>query len=112
MNVALNQLSQILDLVGQLDDSLGDGTPQQRFRRFLDKNVTEVGQVRDYVQECLHTPDTQHSRALQDLINHVGHFLGFEVTFGRYQGVKGQIGHTSTLSATVTRRRQRHVAAC
>ena len=87
MSVALNQLSQILDLVGQLDDSSGEGTPQQRFRRFLDKNVVEVGQVRDYLQECLQTPDIQHSRALQDLINHLGRFLGFEVTFGRYQGV-------------------------
>lgn len=92
MNIALNQLSQILDLVGQLDDSQGDGTPQQRFRRFLDNNVTEVGQVRDYVQECLQTPDTQYSRALQDLINRLGRFLGFEVTFGRYQGVRGQVG--------------------
>jgi hypothetical protein len=92
MNIALNQLSQILDLVGQLDDSQGDGIPRQRFRRFLDKNVTEVGQVRDYVQECLQTPDTQYSRALQDLINHLGRFLGFEVTFGRYQGARGQVG--------------------
>ncbi len=38
------------------------------------------------------TTDAQHSRALQDLVNHVGRFLGFDVNFGRYQGVKGQIG--------------------
>ena len=92
MSIALSQLSQILDLAGQLDDSPESNTPRQRFREFLKKNVTEVGQVRDYVEECLKTPDAQYSRALQDLVNHLGHFLGFEVTFGRYQGVKGQIG--------------------
>jgi hypothetical protein len=93
MSIALSQLSQILDLAGSLDDLPGSNTPRQRFRDFLDKNVTEVGQVRDYVQECLKTPDAQYSRALQDLINHIGRrFLGFEVTFGRYHGVTGQIG--------------------
>jgi hypothetical protein len=81
-----------LALAGQLDDSTGSNTARQRFRDFLDENVTEVGQVRDYVQECLKAPDTQHSRALQDLVNHVGRFLGFDVGFGRYAGVKGKIG--------------------
>jgi hypothetical protein len=93
LSIAFNQLSQILALAGSLDDSAGSNTARQRFRDFLDENVTEVGQVRDYVQECLKASDAQYSRALQDLINHIGRrFLGFEVTFGRYQGVKGQIG--------------------
>lgn len=93
MSIAFNQLGQILDLAGLLDDSVVSDSSRQRFRGFLEKNVTEVGQIRDYVQECLTSPDTQHSRALQDLINHIGQrFLGFDVTFGRYQGVKGQIG--------------------
>src|SRR5215203_6608871 len=93
MAIAFNQLSQILALAGSLDDSPGSHTARQRFRDFLDENVNEVGQVRDYVEECLKTTDAQYSRALQDLINHIGRrFLGFEVTFGRYQGVKGQIG--------------------
>jgi hypothetical protein len=30
---------------------------------------------------------------LQDLANYLGEFLGFEVTFGRYQGVPSKIGH-------------------
>jgi hypothetical protein len=34
----------------------------------------------------------QYNRALQDLINHLGSFLGFTVTFGRYQGVRGKNG--------------------
>lgn len=85
-------LKQILDLVGKLDDSSGDETPRERFRRFLKENVNEVGQVRDYVEECLRSPGDQYNRALQDLVNYLGHFLGFDITFGRYHGVQGQIG--------------------
>jgi len=91
MSLAL-PLNQILALVGKLDDAPGDETPRERFRRFLKENVREVGQVRDYVEECLRSSGDQYNRALQDLINYLGYFLGFEVTFGRYQGVHGQIG--------------------
>jgi hypothetical protein len=89
MSITLNQ---ILDLVGKLDDSPGEDTPRERFRRFLRENVLEVGQIRDYVEECLRNSGDQYNRALQDLVNYLGHFLGFEVTFGRYHGVQGQIG--------------------
>lgn len=89
MSITLNQ---ILALVGKLDDSPGDETPRERFRRFLKENVIEVGQVRDYVEECLRNSGDQYNRALQDLVNHLGRFLGFEVAFGRYHGVQGQIG--------------------
>ncbi len=85
-------LDQILALVGKLDDSPGDETPRERFRRFLKENVRAVGEIRDYVEECLRSSGDQYSRALQDLVNWVGHFLGFEVRFGRYHGVQGQIG--------------------
>ncbi|GAH98026.1 unnamed protein product, partial [marine sediment metagenome] len=34
-------LTQILNLVGKLDDSPGDETPQKRFRRYLRENVKE-----------------------------------------------------------------------
>ncbi len=43
MSIAL-PLSQILALVGKLDDAPGDETPRERFRRFLKENVREVGQ--------------------------------------------------------------------
>lgn len=91
MSVSLS-LSQVLSLVGRLDDTSGQDTPRERFRHFLEVNVGQVGQVRDYVEECLRTPGDQYNRALQDLVNHIGCFLGFNVTFGRYQGVVGQIG--------------------
>ena len=89
MSIALKQ---ILDLVGKLDDTPGEVTPRERFRRFLKENITEVGQIRDYIEECLRNSGDQYNRALQDLVNYLGHFLGFGVTFGRYHGVQGQIG--------------------
>jgi hypothetical protein len=89
MSISLNQ---ILALVGKLDDSPGQDTPRERFRRFLKENVNEVGQVRDYIEECLRVSGDQYNRALQDLVNFLGYFLEFEVTFGRYHGVQGQIG--------------------
>jgi hypothetical protein len=86
-------LNQILDLVGTLDDSAGPDTPRERFRRFLTKNVLNVAEVRDHIEQCLRTPGDQYNRALQDLVNHLGGFLGFDVVFGRYRGVQGEIGY-------------------
>jgi hypothetical protein len=87
-----NTLSEILDLVGKLDDSPGEDTGRERFRRYLGKNLLAPGQVRDFVEESLRTAGDQYNRALQDLVNHVGKFLGFDVRFGRYQGVRGEVG--------------------
>ena len=86
------KLSQILALVGKLDDSPGEETARERFRRFLRENVLEVGQVRDHIEECLRTSGDQYNRALQDLVNYLGYFLEFEVTFGRYSGVSTEVG--------------------
>jgi hypothetical protein len=85
-------LEQVLELVGDLDDAPGEKTPRERFRRFLAQNLTSVGAVRDYVEECLRSSGDQYNRALQDLVNHLGRLLGFDVTFGRYKGVQGGIG--------------------
>jgi hypothetical protein len=85
-------LDQILALVGKLDDASGQETPRERFRKFLKENLLEVGRIRDYVEECLRNSGDQYNRALQDLINHIGRFLGFEVSFGRYHGIQGEIG--------------------
>jgi len=89
MSVSLNE---ILDLVGPLDDGVGEDTPRERFRRFLRKNVHEVGEIRDHIEQCLRTSGDQYNRALQDLVNYLGEFLGFKVEFGRYRGVQNQIG--------------------
>ena len=44
-------LKQVLELVGKLDDSPGEDVPRERFRHFLQEQLTEVGQIRDFVQE-------------------------------------------------------------
>jgi hypothetical protein len=85
-------LETILSLVGSLDDNTGEQTARERFREHLGKKILQIGQVRDYIEECLRTSGDQYSRALQDLVNHLGQLLGFTVSFGRYQGVQGQIG--------------------
>jgi hypothetical protein len=86
-------LDVILDLVGTLDDSPGDDTACERFRNYLEREIEDVGHARDLIEECLRESGPQYPRALQDLVNYVGHFLGFEVEHGRYQGVPGEIGH-------------------
>ncbi len=91
MGIAL-KLNEILELVGKLDDAEGNETPRERFRRFLQQNVREVSQIQDYVEECLRNSGDQYNRALQDLVNHLGRFLKFDVTFGRYKGINGKIG--------------------
>ena len=85
-------LKTILDLVGKLDDSSGENTPRERFRSYLKNNVKSVVPLRDFVTECLREKGDQYSKALQDLINHLGTLMGFEVINGRYQGVVGQSG--------------------
>ena len=86
-------LDVILDLVGTLDDSPGDDTAREQFRNYLTREVEDVGHTRDLIEECLRESGTQHARALQVLVNYVGHFLGFEVEHGRYQGTTNDIGH-------------------
>lgn len=85
-------LDQILNLVGPLDDSPGADTPRERFRNFLKKNVHDIGQIRDYIEVCLRNKGNQYNRALQDLVNHLGMLLEFQVIFGRYHGVPGKVG--------------------
>lgn len=92
MNITIGGLDALLDLVRPLDDAPGEETGREKFRRFLKNNVKEVGQVRDFVEECLRKTGDQYSRAFQDLVNYVGQLLGFEVTFGRYKGTPGESG--------------------
>jgi len=103
----IETLSELLDTVGQLDDSEGEDTARERFRRMLKQKVSNVGQIREFVQECLGNSGDQFNKALQDLVNRIGELLEFEVEYGRYRGVKGHIGfdglwHSPTGRAIVT----------
>lgn len=86
-------LDDILHLVGTLDDSPGDNPPRERFREFLPRHIENVGHAREMIESCLRESSQQYSRALQDLVNYTGNYLGFEVEYGRYQGVPGESGH-------------------
>lgn len=86
-------LDDILGLVGTLDDSAGDDTPRERFRRFLRDSVGTTAAVRDYIEACVRSKGTQYDHALQDLVNHAASLIGFEVEFGRYRGAANEIGY-------------------
>jgi hypothetical protein len=89
----IGDFNTILNLVGPLDDSQAEDSPRARFREYLKHSLTELGAVRDAVQTCTTHSGPQYARALQDLVNHIGELLGFEVEHGRYAGVTNQIGH-------------------
>jgi len=72
-------LKEILALVGNLDDAPAADSARERFRKFLASNVREVGELRDHIEECLRTSGDQYNRALQDLVNFLGRFIGFDV---------------------------------
>jgi len=86
------ELYTLLELVGTLDDSTDPGSASARFRKYLRENVQQVGEVRAYVNDALARAGDQFNKALQDLINHIGQLLEFNVQYGRYRGTKGEIG--------------------
>jgi hypothetical protein len=86
------ELETLLKLVGSLDDSSDPNSASARFRVYLQENVHSAGDLRAYVDAALSSSGEQYNKVLQDLINHAGYLLGFEVEFGRYRGVQGQIG--------------------
>jgi hypothetical protein len=98
MDMTIN-LSEILNLVGPLKD---DGDAKERFRRYLKDAVKEVGQIQDYIEECLRISGDQYNKALQDLVNHLATFLGFDAVFGRYRGLTGQIGYDGLWKSSST----------
>ena len=89
----ISTLQEVLDLVGTLDDTPGENSSRERFRNYLTRSTQTIGAVRDYIETCLRTSGPQYHRALQDLVNHTARLIGFEVDFGRYQGVQRAIGY-------------------
>jgi hypothetical protein len=86
-------LKTTLKLVGPLDDSLGEDTPSKRLHVYLDENVKSIDKVKLLIIECLNNTGDQYNKALQDLVNHLGQLMGFNVEFGRYRGIVGEIGN-------------------
>jgi hypothetical protein len=82
MNVTV---SQVLAMVGRLDDSPGFDTPRERFRRFLVQRITDPQAARLVIQQCQQISGEQTHRALQDAVVLTGRFLGFHTAFRPYQ---------------------------
>lgn len=85
-------IDDVLALTGRLDDSTIEDPARERFRAYLVENVTDAALLRDYIDQCRSRPDEQHGRALRDLINHYGRLLGFDVSYGPYEWLPGQVG--------------------
>jgi hypothetical protein len=77
-------LDQILRLAGPLADVPGEA--RDRFRAYLKEAVTSAAALREHIDSALAAGDEQHRRALQDLVNHGGRLIGFDVESGPYQG--------------------------
>ena len=78
-------VSQLLGVVGRLDDNPGFDTPRERFRRFLAERMTDAASARAVIAECRQVGNEQHVRALQDAVLLTGKLLGFDASFGPYQ---------------------------
>ena len=83
-------ISTILGLVGDLKDN---DPAQKRFRDYLEKEVVDVGLLRDFINESLANTGDQYNFAFQDLIVYLGKFLGFQYEYGRYRGATDVSGH-------------------
>jgi hypothetical protein len=69
-----------------------DNETSREFREYL----ARVGpdKLKDYCAECLGGEKFASAPyALQDIINEIGHRLGFTVRHGRYRGASGEIGY-------------------
>jgi hypothetical protein len=89
--MSLPPIDDVLALVGRLDDTPGDETGRERFRRYLRDHVGDPAAARYYASQCLARTEERYVRALQDLINHVGSLLSFDVTFGKYDWLPGEV---------------------
>ena len=70
---------------------LKDGSEAEReFRTYLSE--VDASALSGYADTCLNDGFQGSGQVLQDIVNEVGRRLGFEVTNGRYQGVKGEVG--------------------
>jgi hypothetical protein len=82
-------ISQLVGLAGNGHLSDQNQTSEE-LRTLFDQVPSKFIEI--YAEQCL-TAFNQSGLVLQDLINQVGKRLGFNVTYGRYKGVKGVPGH-------------------
>lgn len=84
------QIQQIIAFAG--DGNLKDGNVTSLdFREYLD-NIS-ADSLSQYANQCLDSSFNNSGLVLQDVVNQIGIRLGFDVAYGRYRGVKGEIGN-------------------
>ena len=87
------QVQQIIAFAGA--GKLRDGNvASQEFRDFLSHIPSSL--LGQYVDQCLNDSFPDSGLVLQDIVNQIGHRLGFSVTDGRYRGSTGQVGYDGT----------------
>ena len=87
--LAGKHIQQIIAFAG--DGKLRDGsTASNELRQFL--AVVPSSALRQFASECLETSFADSGLALQEIVNQIGHRLGFTVEHGRYRGTQGAIG--------------------
>ena len=90
LQIEQKHIQQIIAFSG--DGQLKDGKEaSSEFREFL-SNIPS-NQLVGYASQCLENSFNGSGFALQDIVNQVGTRLGFDVVYGRYRGVSGQIGY-------------------
>jgi hypothetical protein len=83
-------VQQIISFAG--DGNLADGSvTSDEFRAFLKGISTDL--IQRYADQCLQSSFNGSGFVLQDIVNQIGHRLGFKVEYGRYRGVSNQIGY-------------------
>lgn len=82
-------LSQILSFAG--DGKLKDNSiTSVEFRDLLQQIPSEM--LKRFIDDCLTDTFADGGYALQDIVNQIGCRLDFDIQYGRYRGVKGDIG--------------------
>ncbi len=75
-------VQQIISFAG--DGNLTDGsTTSEEFRAFLKGISADL--IQRYADQCLKDSFNGSGFVLQDIVNQVGHRLGFKVEYGRYR---------------------------
>src|SRR5262245_42130932 len=89
-SIEAKSFRQIIQFAG--DGRLRDGNGKsQELRDWL--APIPAGRLRRCVEECLAEPFEAAPLALQDAANEIGARLGFQVSPGRYRGVRGEVGN-------------------
>ena len=90
LQIEQKHIQQIIAIAG--NGQLKDGKEaSSEFRDFLSSISSNL--LIAYASQCLENSFNGSGLALQDIVNQVGTRLGFDVGYGRYRGVSGQIGY-------------------